>query len=94
MEDISQNKKLVSVSYLSKVLTPIVTMIKSIEASVLKIIGVPIGGGAGQVLVKQSDTDGDVAWVDVESELTEDIKAYIDEQITLVEPDNIDDGEI
>lgn len=94
MEDISQNKKLVSVSYLSKVLTPIVTMIKSIEASVLKIIGVPIGGGAGQMLVKQSDTDGDVAWVDVESELTEDLKAYIDEQIILVEPDNIDDGEI
>lgn len=94
MSEIQNNDKLASVSYLAKVLTPIVTVIKSIEASVLKIVGVPVGGGAGQALVKQSDTDGDVAWVDIESELTDELKAYIDEQIELVEPDNIDDGEI
>lgn len=94
MSEIQNNDKLASVSYLAKVLTPIVTVIKSVEASILKIVGVPVGGGAGQVLVKQSDTDGDVAWVDIESELTDELKAYIDEQIELVEPDNIDDGEI
>lgn len=49
------------------------------------------------MLIKNSDTDGDVAWVDmsVDTEQVEDnLKAYIDEQIKLIEPDNIDDGEI
>lgn len=94
MSEIQQNNKLASVSYLAKVLTPIVSVIKSIEASVMRIVGVPVGGDAGDLLVKTSDDDGAVAWVDVKGELTESLKTYIDERIELVEPDNIDDGEI
>lgn len=97
MSESMQKDKLVNLSYLSKVLSPIVMLIKAQETKIAHVFGIPIGGSPGQVLIKNSDTDGDVAWVDmsVDTEQVEDnLKAYIDEQIKLIEPDNIDDGEI
>lgn len=72
-------------------------LIKALETKILHIVSVPSGGSAGQILVKNTEIDGDVSWADVavDTEQVEDnLKAYIDEQIKLVEPDNIDDGEI
>lgn len=89
--------KLASLSYLSKVQSPIIMLIKALETKILHIVSVPSGGSAGQILVKNTEIDGDVSWADVavDTEQVEDnLKAYIDEQIKLVEPDNIDDGEI
>lgn len=94
MSEIQTNNKLATVSYLAKVLTPIVTAVKSMESKVENVSGLPEGGTSGQVLVKGSDSNGDVMWVDFKGEITEDLRAYIDEQIKMVEPDNIDDGEI
>lgn len=94
MSEIQSNSKLATVSYLSKVLTPIVTLIKSVQTSVMNIFSLPEGGEAGQVLIKTSDEDGAVEWSDGPTQIEENLKAYIDEKIETIVSDSIDDGEI
>lgn len=65
MSEIQNNNKLVTVSYLAKVLTPVVTLVKSVQTKVMEIFSLPKGGTAGQVLAKTSDVDGEAEWVDL-----------------------------
>ena len=94
MSEIQTNDKLTTVSYLSKVLTPIVTLIKSVQTSVMGILSLPKGGAAGQVLVKTSDGDGEVQWADGPVQIEENLKTYIDEQLESVEAGDMDGGVI
>ena len=95
MSEIQNNNKLATVSYLSKVLTPIVTLIKSVQTSVMNIFSLPKGGSAGQVLVKSTEIDGEVEWADAPTQIEENLKAYVDEQLESVDVSGtIDDGEI
>lgn len=72
MSEIQNNKKLATVGYLAKVLTPIVTVIKSVETKVMNVFSLPKGGAAGQVLAKTSDVDGAAEWVDISASGTLD----------------------
>lgn len=94
MSEIQNNNKLATVSYLAKVLTPIVTLIKAVQTRVMSILSLPKGGVAGQVLVKKTDGDGEVEWADAPTQIEENLKTYVDEQIELVVSDTMDDGEI
>lgn len=94
MSDISTNNKVATVSYLAKVLTPIVTLIKSVQTNVMNIFSVPKGGTAGQMLVKTSDNDGEFTWADAPENIEENLKNYVDEKMESIEPGSIDDGEI
>ena len=100
MSEIQNSGKLTTVGYLAKVLTPIVTAIKSVESAVMKLIGLPAGGTEGQVLVKVSEADGDVQWVDSDTvavvpegtvqDIKEDLMVYMDDVIS----SSMDDGEL
>lgn len=92
MSEIQSNEKLITVGYLAKVLTPVVTVIKSAETAVMNTISVPKGGATGQVLIKSSDADGEIQWADASTQIEENLKAYIDE--AMQEYSEIDDGEI
>jgi hypothetical protein len=72
MSEIQNNNKIVTVGYLSKVLTPIVTVIKSVETKIMKVFSLPAGGSTGQVLAKKTDVDGEVEWVDLSTSGTLD----------------------
>lgn len=76
MSEIQNNTKVVTVGYLSKVLTPIVTVMKSIETRIMKVFSIPVGGTPGQVLSKKTDVDGEVEWVDLS------VDGVMDEQPT------------
>lgn len=94
MSEIHNNNKLATVSYLAKVLAPIVTLIKSVQTNVMNILSLPKGGVAGQLLIKKSDGDGEVEWADAPTQIEENLKAYVDERVELVVSDSLDDGEI
>lgn len=94
MSEIHNNNKLATVSYLVKVLTPIITLIKSVKTDVMNIFSLPKGGAAGQLLIKKSDGDGEVEWADAPTQIEENLKAYVDERVELVVSDSLDDGEI
>lgn len=95
-----RNNKLTTVSYLAKVLTPIVTVIKSVETKVMALLGLPTGGTAGQILAKATDADGSVEWVDPPAgstdtdealtQLEQSMKSYVDDTIE----QELDDGEL
>ena len=65
MSEIQNNNKVVTVSYLSKVLTPVVTLVKNVKTEVMNVFSLPAGGTAGQVLAKKSAVNGEAEWVDL-----------------------------
>lgn len=94
MSEIQNNNKVATVSYLAKVLTPIVTLIKAVQTKVMSILPLPEGGEAGQVLVKTSADDGAVEWADAPTQIEENLKTYVDEKMETVISDSLDDGEV
>ena len=61
----TQDNKLVTVSYLKKVMAPVVTIVKEVENSTANALTLPSGGSSGQIVVKKSGADGDVVWADL-----------------------------
>lgn len=72
MSEIQNNNKIATVGYLSKVLTPIVTLVKNVKTEVMNVFSLPRGGVAGQVLAKTSSVDGEAEWVDLSTNGTLD----------------------
>lgn len=94
MNEIHNNQKVATVSYLAKVLAPIVMLIKAVQTKVMAILSLPEGGKAGQILVKNTDGDGDVVWSDGPTQIEENLKTYIDEQMQNIEAGDMDGGVI